>query len=129
VDAASPTVRRLVTGLYLVMYLGYAGVGVFQFITPSPSVRSEAGPLVYVWAVMLLVGGVMAAVGALRGWWLPELSAQPLLAFPVVLWAFAIGVAGDPPNWSFVFLCVVLVAKSALRTVRLWAMPHGSPSR
>lgn len=113
--------ERVVTGLYATMYLGYAGVGLFQFLTPSPAVRAEAGALTIVWAAMLLLGGILGAVGQVEALWLPELTAQPLLAASYGLWAYSIGFGSVPPNWAFVCLCAALIARSAGRALVLWA--------
>lgn len=119
-DARARWFHRLTTALYTVMYVAFAGIGWFQLVAPSAAVRAEAGVLVYVWAVMLLAGGILATVGLLGSWWLPELAGQPLLAFPFVLWGFAVGVGEAPSRWAFVCLCLVITARAAARSVELW---------
>lgn len=120
-DLRSPFLRRLANAFYTLMYLGFAGIGLFQLLTPSPTVQAEAGLLTYLWAVMLLVGGLLGVAGTVGGWWLPELLAQPLLAFPFVLWGFAVGQSGVPTRWAFVSLCVMVAARGVGRSIRLAA--------
>lgn len=120
-DLRSPVLRRLIAGFYTLMYLGFAGIGLFQLLTPSPTVQAEAGFLTYLWAAMLLIGGLLGAAGTLGGWWLPELLAQPLLGFPFILWGFAVGTSDVPTRWAFVSVCLVVVARGIGRSVHLVA--------
>ncbi|MEV6693359.1 hypothetical protein AB0M35_18005 [Micromonospora sp. NPDC051196] len=65
-----------------------AGIGAAAY--PTPSVQAATGPLVYLWATFLAVGGALAAFGAATDRWIGELLGLPLLsasfgAYAVVL--------------------------------------------
>lgn len=78
----SPPPRRWTrVSAYTLMALA----GIASIVWPAPSVRAATGPaaglLVYVWAVLLAVGGLTSAVGAAWDRWLGEYAGLwPLVA-------------------------------------------------
>ncbi|GGM14393.1 hypothetical protein GCM10012279_35620 [Micromonospora yangpuensis] len=54
-----------------------AGIGAAAY--PTPSVRDATGPLVYLWATFLVIGGLLAAYGAVTDRWIGEHLGLPLL--------------------------------------------------
>lgn len=118
-DVTSPVLQHLSTICYIISYLAVAGIGLFQLITPSPVVQAEAGSITYVWAGMLIVGGLVAAVGYAGSWWVPELAAQAFVAFPFLLWGYAVVTSDNPVRWSFTCLCLMVIARAVGRAFRL----------
>lgn len=112
------------TTIYVLKYLAFAAVGGFQLLNPSIAVRADAGNLFYVWAISLLVGGLLAAVGAIGDWWLPEMSAQGLLAFPFLFWAQVVSSGNSPSRWAFVSLCVGITLGALARAIEVWWVAH-----
>lgn len=56
-----------------------AAAGVGAAVVPTPSVERATGPLVYLWAAFLVVGGVLSAYGAATDRWIGEHTGLPLL--------------------------------------------------
>jgi hypothetical protein len=87
----------------LVLALGYALMalaGVAAMAWPAPSVRAAtnptAGALVYVWAALLIVGGVACALGAATDRWLGEYAGL----WPLVTTFAVYGVALVFSSWG-----------------------------
>lgn len=59
----------------VVAYTFMAVGGLASTVWPSPSVRNVTYPLaalLYLWAILLIIGGITAAVGAATGRWIGE---------------------------------------------------------
>jgi hypothetical protein len=84
-----------VAGYALLALAGCAAVA-----WPTPSVRAAAAPtagaLVYVWAAMLIVGGLASAVGAARDRWLGEYAGLWPLIMTWAVYALAALATGRP---------------------------------
>lgn len=88
-------------------YIMMAAAGVGAAAVPTPSVEDATGPLVYLWAAFLAVGGLLSAYGAATDRWIGEHVGLPLL------WA-AFGVYA-------VILASVLVPRSIVASLALGA--------
>lgn len=75
-----------------------AVAGIAAIAWPSPAVRAAtaptAGVLVYVWAAMLVVGGVTSGLGAALDRWLGEYIGLWPLVFTFTVYALAAAAAG-----------------------------------
>ncbi|MEU0081355.1 hypothetical protein ABZY58_25935 [Micromonospora tulbaghiae] len=60
-------------------YAMMAAAGVGAAMVPTPSVVDATGPLVYLWAGFLAVGGLLSAYGAATDRWIGEHIGLPLL--------------------------------------------------
>ncbi|MFI7072040.1 hypothetical protein [Micromonospora sediminicola] len=60
-------------------YAMMAAAGVGAALVPTPSVQEATGPLVYLWAGFLTVGGLLSAYGAATDRWIGEHIGLPLL--------------------------------------------------
>lgn len=119
--------------------IGYALMaiaGVAAIIWPAPSVRAATSPttglLVYVWAILLAVGGISATIGAATDRWLGEyVGLIPLVttfaAYGLAAWARAdwTSIAGGCALMSIAMLLlarwrdVAVVAREAARRAQL----------
>jgi hypothetical protein len=81
-------------GAYTLM----AVAGLAALTWPSPPVRAATSPtsgaLVYVWAVMLAVGGLSSALGAARDRWLGEYAGLWPLVVTFAVYALASAATG-----------------------------------
>lgn len=109
--------RRVVFAL---MYLGYAGMGWFQFPVAAPSLSQALGGLYWVWAVLLLTGGFLGAAGAVTRYWVVEFAAQGPLAMPFAFWGWVLAHTDSPTRWIVVCWCWVMVCVAVVRAVDLW---------
>lgn len=76
-------------------YTLMALAGVAAIAWPTPSVRAiSTGVLVYVWAVMLTVGGISCAIGAALDRWLGEYAGLWPLIVTFAVYALAAATAG-----------------------------------
>ncbi len=79
-------------------YALMAGAGLAAMAWPAPAVKAAtspvAGVLVYVWAVLLAVGGLCACVGAARDRWLGEYTGLPPLVMVFAVYALAAAATG-----------------------------------
>lgn len=89
------------TGYTLIVFSGVAAA-----IWPAPSVRAAAGPmssLVYVWVVLLIVGGGCSAIGAATGRWLGEYVGLWPLIFTFAVYGIAAGATGRTTSLTAAF--------------------------
>lgn len=108
--ASNPVRRWTRVASYTLM----AVAGAAAMAWPAPSVRAATNPVavyVYVWAALLIVGGMSSAIGAAAGRWLGEYAGLwPLIVTFLVysLASFATGrlaaIAGACALASFAFL-------------------------
>jgi hypothetical protein len=79
-------------------YFLMAVAGVAAIAWPAPAVRAAttptAGALVYVWAGMLIVGGLAAGAGAMLDRWIGEYVGLWPLVFTFTIYALAAGATG-----------------------------------
>ncbi|MEW2474599.1 hypothetical protein AB0875_12490 [Micromonospora gifhornensis] len=73
-----------------------AGIGAAAY--PTPSVQEATGPLVYLWAAFLAVGGLLAAFGATTDRWIGELLGLPLLSAAFSVYAVVLASASAPAS-------------------------------
>lgn len=89
--SATPRRWTRVSGYSLMAVAGMAAIA-----WPTPSVRAASGPggLVYVWAVMLVVGGLSSALGAACDRWLGEYAGLWPLVVTFFVYALAASATG-----------------------------------
>lgn len=89
-----PSVRRWTRVLsYTLMALA----GLAAVLWPAPSVRAATGPvagLVYLWAALLILGGVTSAAGAAADRWLGEYAGLWPLIVTFAVYGLAAGASG-----------------------------------
>lgn len=109
--------------------------GLAAAIWPAPSVRAATGPvssLVYVWVVMLIVGGCSSAIGAATGRWIGEyVGLWPLMSVFVV-YGIAAGATGRVTSLGGAFALgavgILLYARwRDVALIRQEAMRYGTP--
>lgn len=102
-------------GVRVAGYTMMAGAGGVAFAIPVSSIRDTTGWLVYLWATFLLVGGILAGLGALTDRWIGELTGLPLIssAFAVyfVVLVLARTVPGAAAGLAFGAVALVLIAR------------------
>lgn len=103
----------------LAMYLLYAAAGLLQVFAPSEAVARSAGALTEVWAGMLCLGGLVAALGTLLDRWSWEAAAQALIGAAALVWGVALVGAATPARWSYVCLLLAVMLGSLLRAAHL----------
>lgn len=84
--------RTLRTGSYWMVAV--AGIGSLLW-TPKTIAAALGGPMVTVWSILLLLGGLLAAVSATLERWLAEIPALPIIItglgiYLVALWSIAL---------------------------------------
>lgn len=113
---------------FTLMYLAYAGIGVGQVYSPSPSAAGQLGWWLWLWTGMFIVGGLLAAFGCLARRWIPEVLAQVALAFPFVSWAIALIQLRSEQAWAFSCWCLVMVCIATIRAMDTWWLAtRGAP--
>ncbi len=87
-------------------YLMMVFAGVASVVSPAPSVQratSALNALIVVWSTFLILGGLLAAVGAWTDRWFGELTGLPLLAAVFLVYAIGAGVGAatsNPTAWA-----------------------------
>jgi hypothetical protein len=108
-------VGRRIRGIRVAGYAMMAGGGATAFAIPVSSIQATTGWLVYLWATFLLVGGLLAALGALTDRWIGELTGLPLIssAFAVyfVVLALARTVSAAAAALAFGAVALFLLAR------------------
>lgn len=84
--------------LWVIAYGLMACAGGFALAFPTPAVRAAttatSGALVYVWAALLVVGGLSSAVGSALDRWLGEYAGNLALAATFGVYALAAAASG-----------------------------------
>lgn len=91
-------------------YVLLAITGALAMVWPSPTVAAVTGPLVFVWAGFLVVGGAVAAWGAATDRWLGEYTGLPLLFVVCVIYALIVLVPGRLPSLTAAALLLGVAA-------------------
>jgi hypothetical protein len=96
-------------------YLMMAAGGGVAFAIPVSSIKASTGPLVFVWATFLLIGGALCAYGSVTGRWIGELIGLPLIssAFGVyfVVLALSRTVSGAAAALAFGAIALILLGR------------------
>ncbi|WP_431728251.1 hypothetical protein [Verrucosispora sp. TAA-831] len=79
-------------------YAMMAAAGIGAALYPTPSVQEATGPLVYLWAGFLVLGGVLAAAGAITDRWIGEHLGLPLLCAAHGVYAVVLASALAPAS-------------------------------
>jgi hypothetical protein len=92
-----------------------AAAGGVAFAIPVSSIKSSTGWLVYMWALFLLVGGLLCGYGAVTDRWIGELAGLPLISsawgvYFVVL-ALSRTVSGAAAALAFGAVALILLAR------------------
>ncbi|MET7949210.1 hypothetical protein [Micromonospora sp. NPDC005324] len=77
-------------------YTLMAAAGVGAALVPTPSVEKSTGPLVYLWALFLVGGGVLAAYGAVSDRWIGEHLGLPLLWAAFTVYSLVLAAVQSP---------------------------------
>jgi hypothetical protein len=78
-------------------YTGLTLTGLWFITEPSSLLATAMGTTIYVWALFLIVGGVLCLVGTITRLWIGEFTGLTLLFFGNAAWAFVlIGLAFSP---------------------------------
>lgn len=92
-----------------------AGLGALLLGPPS-SIASELGPyLTITWAGLYLVGGLLATIGALPGWWYLERAGIALLCvglaiYDGVVWSLHVTNTGNRAPQGLIVTALILLA-------------------
>lgn len=71
----------------------WTGGGLVAFLIPVTSIRATTSWLVYLWALFLLVGGLLSAYGAVTDRWIGELVGLPLISSAFGVWFVVLALA------------------------------------
>lgn len=97
-------------------YLAAAGAGGLQLHALSRVMQDQVGSAWgYLWAALLLVGGALAAAGAIGDLWAPELAGVPMIALAVLAYSASLALAARRTETSLA-LALLLLA------VALWLL-------
>jgi hypothetical protein len=79
-------------------YSGLTGAGIWFIAEPSQLLQTGMGTTVYVWAVFLVLGGVLCLAGTLTKLWIGEFTGLILLFFGNLAWASVLVGASATPS-------------------------------
>jgi hypothetical protein len=114
----SPARRWTRVAAYALM----SAAGLASLVWPSPSVERATSPTsgvtVYVWAVMLALGGICCAVGSATGRWLGEYTGLwPLI---VTFFVYALAAAAAASGRSTAIAGACLLGSISLLLIARW---------
>lgn len=101
---------------YFLLALG----GIIIWVDPSRNVSAVPFALRWVWASFIVVGGLVAMLGALRDRWIYEFVALPLVivGFSVMVIVLAAGVGTG--RWAIACWLLSIVVQTGRRYGGLW---------
>lgn len=97
--------------------------GIFAFGSPPTSIATELGPwITTAWAVLFILGGALAIIGALPGWWYVEragiiILTTGLAVYGSVVWTLHFTTPGNRAVQGSIVLA--LIALSFARYTRI----------
>lgn len=102
VRAYLPLLTRIARGI---QYGALAGAGVSLMTTPTETLETALGQVVYGWAAFLVLGGILCTLGTVTKIWAGEFTGLILLITANWIWGGAlVGVGGNAAKYGVVFV-------------------------
>lgn len=92
--------------------------GVGAALWPPEALHAALGPVTYVWAAYMTLGGLCAALGAATDWWLGEFVGLPLVWTALPVWAFALILYADQEPYKAT--AALAITATAVLTWERW---------
>lgn len=103
-----------------VAYLLLAAGGVIIWVNPTRNVEPLPALIQWVWASFIVIGGVLAALGAITDRWLYEFVALPLLSVGFGALVFVLAAGAGTGRWAFAAWLASIVVQTLRRWGGLW---------
>src|SRR5688572_18686428 len=96
-----PLLTRIALGI---QYAALTGAGISLLTSPTQTLETTLGQVVYGWAAFLVLGGTLCTLGTVTKIWAGELTGLTLLITANWVWAGTlIGLGGNPAKYGVVF--------------------------